>query len=111
MSQNWEMEQGAREIIREQEEKIKRSREQREMKKGAVKIGKKMQVPKNGREQGEQGKMSEGSGSKDPPNRATLKSLHFKLKTNVLNFGAICQGHDKQNYFIIVRSLACNCTW
>ncbi len=30
---NWEMEQGAREIIREQEEIIKRSREQREMEK------------------------------------------------------------------------------
>ncbi len=30
---NWEMEQGAREIIREQEKKLKRSSEQRDMKK------------------------------------------------------------------------------
>ena len=34
------MEQGAREIIREHEEKLKGSREQRDIKKGAVKIGK-----------------------------------------------------------------------
>ncbi len=30
---NWEIEQGAREIIREQEDKLKRSREQKDMKK------------------------------------------------------------------------------
>ncbi len=35
--------------------------------KGAVKIGKKEQTPKNGREQGERGKMSNGAGSVDPP--------------------------------------------
>ena len=56
------MEQGAREIIREQEEKIKRSREQREMK-----IGTKERAPKSAREQGEWGKMSKGAGSTDPP--------------------------------------------
>ncbi len=35
--------------------------------KGAVKIGKKEQALKNGREQGERGKMSKGAGSMDPP--------------------------------------------
>ncbi len=35
--------------------------------KGAVKIGKQERAPKNGREQGEQGKMSKGAGSVDPP--------------------------------------------
>ena len=32
-SKKWEKEQGAREIVREQEQQLKRSREQREMKK------------------------------------------------------------------------------
>ena len=41
------MEQGAREIIREQEEKLKRSREQRDNEKGAVKIGKKRSGRRN----------------------------------------------------------------
>ena len=41
-------------------------------KKGAVKIGKKEQTPKNGREQGERGKMLKGAGSIDPPNRASI---------------------------------------
>ncbi len=36
-------------------------------KKGAVKIGKRERAPKNGRGQGEGGKMSKGSGSIDPP--------------------------------------------
>ena len=35
--------------------------------KGAVKNGKKERAPKNGREQGEWGKMSKGAGSIDPP--------------------------------------------
>ncbi len=35
--------------------------------KGAVKIGKKERVPKNGREQGDRGKMLKGAGSIDPP--------------------------------------------
>ncbi len=61
------MEQGAREIIREQEEKLKRSREQREMKKEQCKIGKKERAPKNGREQGERGKMLKKARSIDPP--------------------------------------------
>ncbi len=39
--------------------------------KGAVKIGKKERAQKNGREQGEWGKMSKGAGSIDPPNRAS----------------------------------------
>ncbi len=34
---------------------------------GAVKIGKKERALKNGREQGERGKMSKGVGSIDPP--------------------------------------------
>ena len=38
-----------------------RSREQRKIKKGAVKIGKRMRAPKNGREQGEWGKMLKGT--------------------------------------------------
>ncbi len=39
--------------------------------KGAVKIGKKERVPKNEREQGEQGRMSKGAGSAAPPSRAS----------------------------------------
>ena len=39
--------------------------------KGAVKIGKMEQTPKNGREQRERGKMSKGAGNIDPPNRAS----------------------------------------
>ena len=35
-------------------------------------VGKKERVPKNGREQGEWGKMSKGAGSIDPPNRASV---------------------------------------
>ncbi len=35
--------------------------------KGAVKIGKKERAPKDGREQGERGKMSKGAWSVDPP--------------------------------------------
>ncbi len=35
-------------------------------KNGAEKIGKKERVLKDGREQGEQGKMSKGAGSRDP---------------------------------------------
>ncbi len=35
--------------------------------KGAVKIGTKERVPKNGREQGERGKLSKGAWSIDPP--------------------------------------------
>ena len=55
-----EMEQGAREIIREQDKKLKRSREQR-----AVEIGKKERALKNGGEHGEQGKMRKRAGSMD----------------------------------------------
>ncbi len=54
------MEQGAREIIKKQVEKLKTRVE-----KGAVKIGKRERAQKNGREQGEQGKMSKGAGSRD----------------------------------------------
>ena len=52
------MEQGAREIIREQEEKLQKEQE---------KIGKKERAPQNGREQRERGKMSKGARSIDPP--------------------------------------------
>ncbi len=42
VAKNWEMEQGARKPIWEQEKELKRSKKQREIKKkGAVKIGKK----------------------------------------------------------------------
>ncbi len=70
-AKNWEMEQGAREIISEQdcqEEKVSRKEQgAKGDEKGAVKIGKKERGPKNGREQGERGKMSKGAGSIDPP--------------------------------------------
>ena len=45
-------------------EKIKKEQRAKSDQKGAVKIGKKEQAPKNGREQGEWGKMS---GSIEPP--------------------------------------------
>ncbi len=51
--------QGARKIKKEHGAKIDE--------KGAVKICKKERVSKNGREQGERGKMSKGAGSLDPP--------------------------------------------
>ncbi len=47
--------------------KIKKEQGAKRDEKGAVKIGKKEQAPKNGREQGERGKMSKGAGSIDPP--------------------------------------------
>ncbi len=59
------MEQGVREIIGEQEEKWEQGAKMDE--KGAVKIGEKERAPKNGREQGERGKMSKGAGSIDLP--------------------------------------------
>ncbi len=46
---------------------------------GAVKIGKKERAPKNGREQGERGKMSKGAGSIDPPNRASFLPFFLRL--------------------------------
>ncbi len=62
---------------REQERKLKRSRERaKRAEKGAVKIGKKEQASNNGREQGERGKMSKGAGSTDPPNRASALYSH-----------------------------------
>ena len=68
-TKNLEMEQGAREIIGEQEEKLEGSREQgaKRDEKGAVKIGKEERVPKNRREWGAQGKKSKGAGSINPP--------------------------------------------
>ncbi len=66
------MEQGAGELIREQQGKNKKEQGAKSDEKGAVKIGKKERVPKNRREQGEWGKMSKGAGSIDPPNRASL---------------------------------------
>ncbi len=51
--------------------KIKKEQIAKRNEKGAVKIGKKERAPKNGREQGERGKMSKGAGSMDPPNRAS----------------------------------------
>ncbi len=47
--------------------KIKKEQGAKRNEKGAVKIGKKERVPKNGREQGERSKMSKGAGSMDPP--------------------------------------------
>ena len=55
-AKNWEMEKRAREIIREQEEQGAKRDEKR-----TVKIGKKQRAQKNGREQGEWGKMSKGA--------------------------------------------------
>ncbi len=46
---------------------IKKEQGAKGYEKGAVKIGKKERAPKNGREQGEWGKMSKGAGSIDPP--------------------------------------------
>ncbi len=65
------MEQGAREITREQEWKFKKEQGAKRDEKGAVITGKKEQAPKNGREQGETGKMSKVAGSLAPPNRAS----------------------------------------
>ncbi len=48
-------------------EKIKKEQGAKSDEKGAVKIGKKERAPKNGREQGEWGKISKGAGSIDPP--------------------------------------------
>ena len=47
--------------------KIKKEQGAKKVEKGAVKIGKKDRAPKNGREQGERGKMSKGAGSIDSP--------------------------------------------
>ncbi len=74
-SKNWEMEQGAREIIRKQQENIQKEQGAKRDEKGAVKIGKKEQAPKNGREQGERGKKSKGAGSIDPPLTEPLVSI------------------------------------
>ncbi len=47
--------------------KIKKEQGAKRDEKGTVKIGKKERAPKNGREQGERGKMLKGAGSIDPP--------------------------------------------
>ncbi len=47
-------------------EKIKKEQGAKKDEKGAAKIGKKERAWKNGREQGERGKMSKGAGSIDP---------------------------------------------
>ena len=47
--------------------KIKKEQGAKRNEKGAVKIGKKERAPKNGREQGDWGKMSKGAGSICPP--------------------------------------------
>ncbi len=47
--------------------KIKKEQRANRDENGAVKIGIKEQAPKNGREQGERGKMSKGAGSIDTP--------------------------------------------
>ncbi len=47
--------------------KVKKEQGAKRDEKGAVKIGKKEQAMKNGREQGEGGKMSKGAWSIDPP--------------------------------------------
>ena len=43
-----------------------------------MKIGQKEQAPKNGREQGERGKMSKGAESIDPPSRASIFSIQYE---------------------------------
>ncbi len=60
------MEQGTREIIREQEENLKEEQGAKRVKKEQWKLFKKKQGPKNEREQGQRGKMSKGAGSIDP---------------------------------------------
>ena len=56
--------------------KIKKEQGAKRDEKGAVKTGKKERAPKNGRQQGERGKMSKGAGSiktvDPPPNRASI---------------------------------------
>ncbi len=47
--------------------KVKKEQGAKRDEKGAVKIGKKERALKNGREQGERGKMSKRAGSMDPP--------------------------------------------
>ncbi len=66
-SNKLEMEQGATEIFREQDKKIKKEQGARRDERGAGKIGRKERVPKNGREQGERDKISKVAGSIDPP--------------------------------------------
>ncbi len=51
------------------------------LKKGAVKIGTKEQARKNGREQGEWGKLSKGAGSIDPPPQQSLICVLFLTET------------------------------
>ena len=70
------MEHGAREIIgskRKKEQGVKGDE------KGAVTIGKKERALKNGREQGEPGKMTKGAGSIDPPNHAKGPRQKFNV--------------------------------
>ncbi len=70
------MEQGARRNYQGVRGKIKKEQGAKRDEKGAVKIVKKERAPKNGREQGEQGKMLKGAGSIDPPpNRASFGGL------------------------------------
>ena len=61
------MEQGAKEIIREQKKNMKGSREQREMEKGAMKIAEREWEENNRREKGAWGKTLKEAGSTDPP--------------------------------------------
>ncbi len=58
--------------------KIKKEQGAKRDEKGAMKIGQKERAPKNGREQGERGKMSQGAESLDPPpNRASVADKRF----------------------------------
>ncbi len=64
--------------------KIKKEQGAKRDEKGAVKIGRKERVSKNGREQGERGKMSKGEGSIDPsPNRASTMEAKVDSKFQV----------------------------
>ncbi len=65
--------------------KIKKEQGAKRDEKGAVKIGKKERAPKNGREQGERGKMSKVVGSIDPPQTEPgWCKLRGILKQNIL---------------------------
>ncbi len=100
------MEQGASEIIREQEAKLKRSREQRKMKMEQWNFVKKERAPKNGREQGEWGKMWKGAGRTDRPNRASITiqgngNLYWDLRIGFVTMGSVQSCSIFHNPYII----------
>ena len=75
-----------RQIIREQQEKLKGSCEQGDLKNGVANIGKKERASKNRKEQGAQVKMLQGAESIDPSHITSNVALsHFN---NIANFRA-----------------------